>query len=168
MDLIKEFYESLKDYFISQNIKNKKSYQLSSNLKDSEKITFINLGVIFNSASSRGEAIYGNGVKKPFGKYYSITYAIIFPKDSNNDLLLAIRVLSELKTINGSKIKLLNSEILFLNPFVNIYIDNFLNKSDEYTLNRVLFIEIEFYLESLQKPKDIKRVKKVDTDIRRV
>jgi len=168
MDLVKEFYESLKDYLIKEKIKSENFYQLSSDLKEDKKITFVNLGILLNKSSSRGEPVYSNGVKKPFGKYYSLTYALIFPKESREELLLTIRLFSELKTINDAKIKLLNSEALFLNPFVNIFINKFLDESSDYSLNRVVFVEIEVYLESLQKPKEIKRVKKVDANIRRV
>ena len=161
MDLVKEFYESLRDYFIDNKIKNKKFYQLSSSLKDDSKITFINLGILLNKKASRGENIYDNGIKKVFGNYYRITYAVVFPSECNEELIFAIRLLSELKNIGKDKITLLNSEELFLNPFVNFFIDKFLDSS-EYKLNKIVFVEIEFYLESLTSSREIKRVKKVN------
>ena len=157
MDLIEEFYQNLRDYFIQNGIGDKNFYQYSSNFQNSDKIKFINLGILLNRASSREKNLY-NKIK---GNYYRITYALIFPKEKNGEFLLSIRLLSELNDIKKFKIKLLNSEGFLLNPFVKIVIDKFLN-SDEYILNRVIFIEVELFLELLAKEKELKRVKRVD------
>lgn len=162
MDVINSTYETLKSYFLKNEIATKKSYELISSMpKEITKISCIHLGTSLDREYSRGENIYNQNIRKVHGSYYILTYGIIFPDTMNEEFIYAMRLLNELKVLEEAEVKFLNDEMLFSNHLVKMFSQKHLN-AQTYLFARTLFVELKVYMESLQSPTEIKRVKEVD------